>query len=330
MTILAPTLLPAASSPSPAPRAASAPASSRPCSRPAGRRPDRPRPGLARRQRPARLILRAQRTLAVAADVTDPASLRRAAEAAVAAFRHARTAGSTTPASSGWGRRTDYRRGLGSRVFGQCARRPPWRAGGAPRLRRQWRIDRQHRLERRKSRLPEYGRLQRDQGGGDQPHPLARARMGGEQHQRQCRLPGQCGDPDAPRCGRSARPRDGKSSGCRSSPAMVPAQLGRHVEPIEIGRVVVFLLSDAARSSAASRSIPTAAIRRTDAAADVARGARTTIGPSNGGGVGAMRMAARTWRPHPAGEEVDGLLHLDRAPDRGAEHRAPRRGRSRA
>jgi NAD(P)-dependent dehydrogenase (short-subunit alcohol dehydrogenase family) len=27
---------------------------------------------------------------------------------------------------------------------------------------------------------------------------------------------------------------------------MVPAQLGRHIQPIEVGRVVAFLLSDAA------------------------------------------------------------------------------------
>ena len=27
---------------------------------------------------------------------------------------------------------------------------------------------------------------------------------------------------------------------------MVPAQLGRHIQPIEIGRVVIFLLTDAA------------------------------------------------------------------------------------
>jgi NAD(P)-dependent dehydrogenase (short-subunit alcohol dehydrogenase family) len=28
--------------------------------------------------------------------------------------------------------------------------------------------------------------------------------------------------------------------------AMVPAQLGRHIQPIEIGRIVAFLLTDAA------------------------------------------------------------------------------------
>jgi len=28
---------------------------------------------------------------------------------------------------------------------------------------------------------------------------------------------------------------------------MVPAQLGRHIQPIEVGRVVAFLLSDAAQ-----------------------------------------------------------------------------------
>jgi NAD(P)-dependent dehydrogenase (short-subunit alcohol dehydrogenase family) len=28
---------------------------------------------------------------------------------------------------------------------------------------------------------------------------------------------------------------------------MVPAQLGRHIQPIEIGRVVIFLLSEAAQ-----------------------------------------------------------------------------------
>ena len=42
---------------------------------------------------------------------------------------------------------------------------------------------------------------------------------------------------------------------------MVPAQLGRHVEPIEIGRVVVFLSRRLRRSSAASRSISMEATR---------------------------------------------------------------------
>ena len=70
--------------------------------------------------------------------------------------------------------------------------------------------------------------------------------VGQGQCQRQCRLPRQRRHPDAPRSRGAGRGGRGKASGDSLFAGMVPAQLGRHVKPLEIGRVVAFLLTDAA------------------------------------------------------------------------------------